>query len=445
MNKEIIILTSLPFRKYGNQSIKRFVNMFLKKGFNVILFSSGSDSKGENVIDNSNFKKYRLPSLFEAAINLKMNFKLPFYKKSKNKTPTHNDNLYKNIRSDTVLPPFKSNNVFNLIKAWIRFILMRIDNLFATIYLMLFKKKHIVNADAIIAYEIGYTFAGKLLSRIYKKKYINKFQGVILKSTNRDINLCIKHYPENYFGLNKADLCIMVNDGTDGLYYAKIRGNSNIYFETHGVNNKEYDHLNEEQLEIGNFINNVNSDHKFIIFNNASASRWKRVDRIIRGLSLLDKGDHDKILFLTTYYGHDRHQLKELATSLGVNDIVLFLDNINHIQSNAILRISDVLAMTNDMSNLGNPVLEAIYYGVPIVTINDGSMEGFIKNGIDGYLIDLNDDFDITFAKIISNLINNRELYNSLKNNIKDNKSVNNLETQQIKEFETILNAISLK
>ena len=149
-------------------------------------------------------------------------------------------------------------------------------------------------------------------------------------------------------------------------------------------------------------------------------------------------------MFFTSYSGYDRHQLKELAVDLGVDEIVLFLDNIDHIQSNAILRESNVLAMTNDMSNLGNPVLEAIYYGIPTITIKDGSTEGFIKNNVDGYLIDLDDNFDTNFAKIISNLINNEDLYISLKNNIRNNKSVNNLETQQTKEFEAIINIIQV-
>lgn len=441
LKKRIIILTSLPFRKYGNQSLKRFVNMFLEKGFNVELFSSGSDSKGENIVHNLKFKKHRLPSLLETAINLKDDAKLPSCKELKDKKSSNN--LYQHIGSDTVLPPFGSNNILSLIKAWVRFILTRIDNLFAIFHLIFFKKGYIVNADAIIAYEIGYTFAAKILSKLYKKKYINKFQGVILKSTNRNINLCIKQYPENYFGLNKADLCIMVNDGTDGLYYATIRGNTNIYFEPHGINNKEYECFEKDPIKTNTFLKNVDRE-KFIIFNNASSSRWKRVDRIIRGLSLLDKNEHDKILFFTSYSGYDRHQLKELAVDLGVDEIVLFLDNIDHIQSNAILRESNVLAMTNDMSNLGNPVLEAIYYGIPTITIKDGSTEGFIKNNVDGYLIDLDDNFDTNFAKIISNLINNEDLYISLKNNIRNNKSVNNLETQQTKEFEAIINIIQV-
>ena len=64
---------------------------------------------------------------------------------------------------------------------------------------------------------------------------------------------------------------------------------------------------------------------------------------------------------------------------------VVFLEGLDSIECNNILRNADVVIMTNDFSNLGNPLLEAIYYKTPIISIDDGSLEGFLTNKKDSY------------------------------------------------------------
>ncbi|UJL42921.1 hypothetical protein KDH10_000091 [Shewanella vesiculosa] len=57
--KSISIVTHLPFRK-GNQSLLRFVNMFLARGIKVDLFTSGYDENGENIIESNLFTLHQL-------------------------------------------------------------------------------------------------------------------------------------------------------------------------------------------------------------------------------------------------------------------------------------------------------------------------------------------------------------------------------------------------
>jgi glycosyltransferase involved in cell wall biosynthesis len=193
-----------------------------------------------------------------------------------------------------------------------------------------------------------------------EKNILINFQGTILKATNRKKSLAVKYFPHNYFSLNKSDLCLMVNDGTDGNYYAKQRGCDNIFFEPHGVLQYKHD---DEKLEI---LELLKKTKKFILFNNASGSTWKRPDRIVRGLLKLDKDALNDIVLITTYYGPDREELIKYTKAKGLDKNVIFAEGLNNIQCNYILQNSDVVIMTNDISNLGNPILEAIFYKIQL-------------------------------------------------------------------------------
>jgi L-malate glycosyltransferase len=100
------------------------------------------------------------------------------------------------------------------------------------------------------------------------------------------------------------------------------------------------------------------------------------------------------------------------------------------------------LIMTNDVSNLGNPVLEAIFYKTPIISINDGSLDNFLTNDKDSVLINLDENFDLSLAKAISKLASDLKYYNKLKLNLARNRSVHSLNQQQKNEIKAIIDTI---
>jgi glycosyltransferase involved in cell wall biosynthesis len=230
----------------------------------------------------------------------------------------------------------------------------------------------------------------------------------------------------------------MVNDGTDGKYYAKSKGCSNIIFEPHGVlNYEEGNKIIEESI-----VDKLKRDQKFVLFNNASGSTWKRTDRIIRALSKVNKKYLENIRLLTTYYAIDKDELIEYTKDVGLEDVVIFLPKITPVECNYIIRKADVVIMANDFSNLGNPILESIYYQTPIISINDGSLDGFVKDGKDAFLIDLNKDFDKNMAKAIEKLYKNPELLKKFKNNLNRDNQVKELSVQQEIEFSAIIDQL---
>ena len=204
---KILIITGLPFRKRGNQSLIRFVNMFLERGIGVTLFSAGYDPNGENVIENKRLETYKIKSL-EIVVTRIINEILSRIRKE------HEPFLdyFHNIKSENVIAPYGNYTFANFLNKWFKWILVLVDNVFLLMYIFFKYREKVQKASVIVGYEVNYTISSRILSKIFKKKYINKFQGTILKASNRDMKIARKYFPHNLFGINKSDLCLMVND-----------------------------------------------------------------------------------------------------------------------------------------------------------------------------------------------------------------------------------------
>ncbi|RAJ10520.1 glycosyltransferase involved in cell wall biosynthesis [Chitinophaga skermanii] len=441
--KNILLITALPFRKQGNQSMMRFVKMFLSRGIAVEVFTSGNDQRGENAVMMDNFSLHRFSALRDKIYNVIRAFirtlknvvrkvKGEKVKVATENIPVTRKNYFTTIKSEDTFPPYGKHNITTLLNKWTFFILALVDNVWLTSYLLLFHRKSLKKADIIVGYENAYAFTAKFLARLYGKKYINKYQGVVpLKATNENISDCKRYYPLSYYGLNTSDLCFMVNDGTNGIFYAKARGCKNIYFEPHGVAVDDYKDIQEVDLSA--------YKDKFIIFNNASNSKLKRADRVIRPLLSLAPNILKQVIVISTYHAEDLEELRAFVKLSGLDANVVFLENLTHKQSNYLVRNTAVSFMTNEVSNLGNPMLEAIYYRTPVISLDDKSMDGFITNGVDGFLIPLNSEYDKTVADIITKLVTDKGYYQQIKDELSKNFTVNTLQVQQEKEFKSIV------
>ena len=427
MNKpKFLIITALPFRKYGNQSLIRFVSMLLNQNNSVSLLTTGYDTKGENLINNSRFHYFKLKSPRDLFHNIFNNSKSTSREKARFKK-----NFFLKVKSEDILPPFGNHNIKTIIKRWIIFFLIIFDNIYLFIYLLLFRYKEVNTSHCIIAYEFNNAFVAKWLSVLFKKKLISKYQGVLLKASDRKILDCYLYYPDNFLGIIKSDLCIMVNDGTDGKFYASKRGNTNILFTNHGVYAREYNSSLISEFK------NLYAD-KFFIFNNASGSLWKRVDRTMRFLINLSPEIRSRVIVLSTYYGPYQNHIRDYINLLGIDDCFKLIGNVTNEQCHALLKECHVVLMTNDMSNLGNPILEAIYYNIPAISINDESLEDLIKSNINGYLIDLDKDFDKNLAELITKLVINNTYLDDVRGCLANQSIVFPLQIQQQKEYDEI-------
>ncbi len=429
--KKVVIITALPFRIQGNQSLLRFIKMFLQREIEVELYTSGTDGRGENVLQSKYFKLTRFTPFIRKIIELR--------KRENDKPLTNTESeIFTPLKSGDIIEAESKENLKTMIVKWIAFFAILMDNVLTFLYMLFFNFSNLKKADAIIGYEVYYGLCSKALAFVFNKKLIVKYQGTTLKAAERDISRCIKYYPYHYFGLVKADLVIMVNDGTDGEWYARQKGNKNVFFKPHGVGINDYnlDSYNNKKLE--KLLSEYKEKDYFIISNLSTATRWKRPDRLVRFLSYLSEETRKKVIVFTTYFGLGKDEVISMAEELGVSKNIVFLENMNHIDCNYLLRNSHILLSTNDLCNLGNPTLEASYFGIPIVSINDGTIENIVENKKHGILIDLNEKFDKNLANTISKLVIDKEYYNNCVLTARSSTNVNSVQEQQKKEFEAI-------
>ncbi len=115
---------------------------------------------------------------------------------------------------------------------------------------------------------------------------------------------------------------------------------------------------------------------------------WKRVDRGIACMADLVHrlGRRDAVLLIAGE-GAKRRELEALARRLDVEPFVRFLGAVPHTEVYKYYAIADVFLSLYDVANLGNPLIEAMYFAKPIVTLDDGSTSALLADRQNAVLV----------------------------------------------------------
>ena len=97
---------------------------------------------------------------------------------------------------------------------------------------------------------------------------------------------------------------------------------------------------------------------------------WKKVDRSIRALSKIK--DKEKYFLLIVGEGDERKNLESLIKELNLEDSVRLVGAVRNEDVYKYMTIADIFLSFYDLSNVGNPLLEALSLGKPIITYNVG-------------------------------------------------------------------------
>lgn len=105
---------------------------------------------------------------------------------------------------------------------------------------------------------------------------------------------------------------------------------------------------------------------------------------------------------------------REIQTK-GLNDNVAYLGAVNQETIAEIYKLSDVFVLPTQYDIFGMVYLEAMYFGVPIVTSLCGGSSLLIENGITGYICDLEDAE--TWEKQIEKILESQETIKMMREN----------------------------
>lgn len=248
--------------------------------------------------------------------------------------------------------------------------------------------------DIVYGYETHGILAAWALSRVFRKPSVSRFQGTILApyiSPMRVIPLLkkIEHLLSFWFS---AHLYIMTNDGTQGdlvLNYLNPKAFPRLRFWRNGVDKLTVRPYPPSRLSMLRASLGM-ADNDIILMSLSRLERWKRIDRILRALpNVVTLEPRVRLLVIGDGTPDEKENLVNLARQLGIESSVQFVGRVSHDKVADYLNVADIFLSMYDLSNVGNPLLEAMSCGKCVITLNNGDTGQLIKNEENGILLEI--------------------------------------------------------
>jgi glycosyltransferase involved in cell wall biosynthesis len=238
--------------------------------------------------------------------------------------------------------------------------------------------------DLLYGYEVNGIPAVWILKRFYRLPSVSRFQGTILYPLLGKPRQLWRRFEHVAAVKTRADLYIMADDGTHGdrvLQALNPAAQGRTRFWRNGLDKASFQPRSSSEVRRSFGIGG-----SLLLLAVSRLHVWKRVDRIIEALPSILAQRQDAMLVILGD-GPERQDLERLATELGVADCIRFEGTVSHDRVTDYLNASDIFVSLYDLSNLGNPLLEAMACGKCIVTLDDGSTQGLLEDGKSALLL----------------------------------------------------------
>jgi glycosyltransferase involved in cell wall biosynthesis len=302
----------------------------------------------------------------------------------------HNEKIeIKNVKVLSYKSPFRSMLYIKKIS----FLGRILNSFYGTILLFILGNRIIKESGentVVYAYEVNAVKAAKLLSNKFGLPLVTRFQGTVLYSVENTFLNRLKKFPHFSALETAADITIMTDDGTYGDKTLKRLGNKSaeVFFWRNGVDIGKNYVRDKEQYDDLKFKLSIKENDKILLTVSRLVS-WKRIDRAIWITKKLVEQGHSYIKLLIVGDGNEKENLISLVENYGLKKNVLFLGSIDQENVSLCMDLADIFLSLYDLSNVGNPLFEAMNMGKTIITLNTGATVNIIKNNINGVLFDV--------------------------------------------------------
>ena len=208
------------------------------------------------------------------------------------------------------------------------------------------------------------------------------------------------------YAINSSDAITTVSQNLKDVTHENFKINKQIDHVPNFIDLKLYEKRFNKNLR----SSYANSD-EFILTHISNFRKVKRVNDVIDVFNLVSKMHKCKLLMIGD--GPERLEAEQLCRKYGLSKKIKFLGKLKLIEN--ILSFADVFLLPSETESFGLVALEAMASKTVVISTNSGGLPEVNIDNKTGFLSDVG-DID-KMSKDISNLLSNKELLETMKNN----------------------------
>ena len=242
--------------------------------------------------------------------------------------------------------------------------------------------------DVLYAYEVHGALAARKLRRGFRLPTVARFQGTVMHATLGSALARLRKYEEVLALRLPADLYIMTDDGTQGdevLAQLNPSSRGKVRFWRNGLDMDRLRPPTPDERVAQRSAFGI-ADDAFVLLTASRLAAWKRVDRAIGALPQVLRSAPNALLLIVGD-GEERPNLERQARDLGVAARVRFAGAVPQESVVEYMQAADAFLALADLSNAGNPLLEAMSCGLPAVAVDAGDTRSLVCDGETGRLL----------------------------------------------------------
>jgi N-acetyl-alpha-D-glucosaminyl L-malate synthase BshA len=235
-----------------------------------------------------------------------------------------------------------------------------------------------------VHYAIPHAYAG------YMAKQMLKDEGIIIPMVTTlhgtDITLVGNHpvyKPAVSFSINKSDIVTSVSQNLKDETLKQF----DIKNEIHVIPNFIELEKTRNETQISCHRSVMAKKEERIVTHISNFRKVKRIPDIIKIFHHIQQKIPAKLMMVGD--GPEKAKAEQLCKKLGIEDKVIFFGNSNEIDQ--ILAYSDLFLLPSETESFGLAALEAMAWGVPVISSNSGGLPEVNFDAVSGYLSDVGD------------------------------------------------------
>jgi N-acetyl-alpha-D-glucosaminyl L-malate synthase BshA len=259
-----------------------------------------------------------------------------------------------------------------------------------------------------VHYAIPHAYAGYMAKQMLKSEGIKIPMVTTLHGT--DITLVGKHpfYKTAVtFSINKSDVVTSVSQNLKEETYSLFDIKNDIHVIPNFI---ELDKIKNISKIATNRSVMANENEK-IITHISNFRKVKRIPDVIEIFYKIQQKIPSKLMMVGD--GPEKEVAENLCNKLGISDKVIFFGNSNEIDK--ILSFTDLFLLPSETESFGLAALEAMAWGVPVISSNTGGLPEVNFDGISGYLSDVGNTQEMSQNAI--KILENESTLLEFKNN----------------------------